>query len=127
MSIPRYYFVDKDLLHVKSVTIHGSCDASQNSYVAVIYNTTITNKNDIKGNFVLSKSKVALLRHTLSMRKLEVMSCLPMLSQSIQKVGKILQVCVDVNIVCWSDSLDALCRIEFDLKKDQFLGKIESI
>ena len=48
LSVPRYYFVDKDLLHVKNVTIHDFCDAIQDSYAAVIYNPVITNQNNIK-------------------------------------------------------------------------------
>ena len=116
LSIPRHYFVDKDLLHVYSVRIHGFCDASQDSYAALIYITTIINQNDSRGNFVLSKTKAAPLKRILSIPKLELIACL-LLSQSVQKVTKILQGSVDVNIVCWSDSLDALYWIKFDLKK----------
>lgn len=68
---------------------------------------------------------MAPLRHTLSIPKLELMACV-LLSQSVQKVVKILQCCIDVNIVCWSDSLGSLRWIKFDLQKDQFLYKTET-
>ena len=120
-TVPRFY-----IRYVNSTTVfdsHAFLDASKHAYATVIYLS-----NGESSILVLSKTKVAPIQ-PVSLPRLELLLCL-LLAESVEIVlessGASL---IILNIICWSDSLDALRWIKGAHKKwNLFIqNKIEKI
>ena len=118
--IKRYYFRNCKLKEIRSVKLHGFCDASKDAIAAVIYINGLKDDGDCTQEFVLCKTKVTpMLKpgEIHSMPKLELRGC-DLLGASMAYVRNSLQnvVCIKTE-TCWSDSLDALFWIKDEKRK----------
>ena len=120
-TVPRFYF-----LYFNSTTVfdlHAFSDVSKRAYVTVIYLS-----NDEPSISVLSKTKVAPIQ-PVSIPRLELLLCL-LLAESVETVLESLRASLTIrNIICWSDSLDALYWIKGAHKKWKLFieNKVERI
>ena len=119
--VPRFYF-----RYFNSATVfdlHAFSDASKRAYATVIYLY-----NGESSVLVLSKTKVAQIQ-PVSIPRLELLSCL-LLAESVEIVLESLRATLTIrNIICQSDSLDALHWIKGAHKKWKLFiqNKVENI
>lgn len=111
LKIPRWIDTSKN----SKVEIHGFCDASELAYAAVVYvrHMNESGKNIIK--LLIAKSRVAPIKNTLSIPKLELMGAV-LLSKLVKKVIKTMEIKVEKTYL-WTDSQITLAWIKGNPKK----------
>ncbi|XP_045445842.1 uncharacterized protein LOC123653909 [Melitaea cinxia] len=95
-----------------TASLHGFSDASERGYAAAVYLRTVTMDGQVKVSLVMAKSKVAPLRTTLTIPKLEL-SGAALLARLLNHVMSTL--CPSVNIetvYAWTDSQIVLCWLK---------------
>ncbi|XP_055603942.1 uncharacterized protein LOC129752177 [Uranotaenia lowii] len=86
---------------VKSVELHGYCDASKVAYGACLYVRSVSENEEIEVRLICSKSRVAPLK-PMTIPRLELCGAL-LLAQLTKKVKEALNIKFD-SITLWSDS-----------------------
>ena len=87
-QVPRSY-VPKDC-SIKTMQLHGFCDASEAAYSGVVYVRATDELNDVHLSLVLAKTKVAPLKR-LSIPRLELCGAM-ILAKLLHHVAKILEI-----------------------------------
>ena len=117
--VERYYFSGCAVSSLEKVTLHGFCDASEISIAAVVYLVGEMGETR-RSSFVVSKTRVSPVKK-VSIPRLELCACV-LLSQLVSNVQNALQGVVPIGkIVCWNDSLDALCWIKNEKPRKVFV------
>ena len=101
--IPRCYY-PRDT-KVKTIQLHGFCDASESAYAAVTYLRVTDIKDTVTTSLVIAKTKVSPIKR-LTIPRLELCGAV-LLARLIGHVGNILQI-PHSNIHAWTDSLVVL-------------------
>ena len=120
-TVPRFYFP-----YFNSTTVFDLdtfSNASKRAFATVIYLS-----NNESSILVLSKTKVAPIQ-AVSIPRLELLPCL-LLAESVEIVLESLRASLTIcNIICWSESLDALHWIKEAHKKWKLFiqNKVEKI
>ena len=96
--ISRCYFHKSS--HINSLELHGSCDASELAYAAVVYLQLNDSHNTAQISLVISKSKVAPIKR-LTIPRLEL--CGAYLLAQLHHVMQVLEVPLS-NVYAWTDS-----------------------
>ncbi|XP_055621625.1 uncharacterized protein LOC129765385 [Toxorhynchites rutilus septentrionalis] len=109
MSIPRWV---GDTATVKSIQLHGLCDASEKAYGACIFVRTVEDNDTVSTHLLISKSRVAPLENLKrknrrqSIPRLELSSAL-LLSHLHEKV--MASIHIEVKSYFWTDSMIVKC------------------
>ncbi|XP_055627216.1 uncharacterized protein LOC129769151 [Toxorhynchites rutilus septentrionalis] len=109
MSIPRWVGVTAT---VKSIQLHGFCDASEKAYGACIFVRTVEDNDTVSTHLLISKSRVAPLENLKrknrrqSIPRLELSSAL-LLSHLHEKV--MASIHIEVKSYFWTDSMIVKC------------------
>ncbi len=95
-QISRCYFPSD--AQIRSVQIHGFCDASENAYAGVVY---IDSDSNVHISLVIAKTKVAPIKR-LTIPRLELCGAY-LLSQLLHHIRDLFSITMD-NIFAWTDS-----------------------
>ena len=101
--IPRCCYPKR--IEVKSVQLHGFCDASESAYTAAVYLRVLDEKDTITISLVVAKTKVAPIKR-LTIPRLELCGAV-LLARLVNHVGKVLQIHTN-DAYAWTDSLVVL-------------------
>jgi hypothetical protein len=104
-EIPRSVIQSEN---IKTIELHGFCDASKSAYGAAIYIRSIDENNEVTVQLLCSKSRVAPLK-PLTIPRLELCAAI-LLAKLASKVIKIVDVNIDESYF-WSDSMVTLSWI----------------
>ncbi len=99
MQISRCYFPSD--AQIRSVQIHGFCDASENAYAGVVYIRMIDSDSNVHISLVIAKTKVAPIKR-LTIPRLELCGAY-LLSQLLHHIRDLFSITMD-NIFAWTDS-----------------------
>ena len=105
LFIDRHYFPNVTWKSIVYLEIHGFGDASENGYGACVYLRLYFN-NTCKTTLVMSKTRVAPIKK-LTLPKLELMGAL-LCARLVIFVKNALDLKIETNMVCWTDSTIAL-------------------
>ena len=109
LRIKRFAFVEVTA-NIQSVTLHGFCDSSFQSYCGVLYLQIFTSIG-IRVYFLAAKTKVAPLKE-LSIARLELLGCVLLIHLIDQVKCAINGRVMLTDVKCWSDSEVALYWIK---------------
>ncbi|XP_054715477.1 uncharacterized protein LOC129224954 [Uloborus diversus] len=99
IQMPRHFFIQNSA--VKCIQIHGFCDASQNSFAAVLYMRSEFEDEKVEISLIAAKTRVAPLK-TIAIPRLELCAAV-MLSQLYKDVVENLAIQVDESFF-WTDT-----------------------
>lgn len=106
ISIPRHTLIPSR----SSVELHGFADASQKAYGACLYLRSIDAYGNIVVRLLCAKSKVAPIKNTTTLPRLELCACV-LLANLAHRVLSLLE--IDINeCFFYSDSTIALCWLK---------------
>lgn len=115
LSIARYLFSPESLTEkncILKIELHGYCDSSAKAYGCCLYLRTIYKNDTVVCNLICSKTRVAPIKKSHSIARLELCGCL-LLSKLTKRTLEILQDRINIDSVnLWSDSQVALCWIK---------------
>ena len=109
LRIKRFAFVEVTA-NIQSVTLHGFCDSSLQSYCGVLYLQIFTSVG-IRVYLLAAKTKVAPLKE-LSIARSELLGCVLLIDLIDQVKCAINGRVMLTDVKCWSDSEVALCWIK---------------
>lgn len=105
LRLPRHICKYKP---TSTYTLHGFSDASEAGYGASVYLHELDGHDNVTIHLILAKSKVAPIKHRLTIPKLEL-SAAALLSQLMTRVSAELSAHITISQhICWSDSTIAL-------------------
>lgn len=105
IQVPRWIGLSKDM---KSIEVHGFCDASNRAYAAAVYVRVLYNDERCVSNLLASKTKLAPIK-TVSIPRLELCGAV-LLTKLMKRCTHALAIS-DYQSFSWSDSMITLAWI----------------
>ncbi|XP_055838362.1 uncharacterized protein LOC129906572 [Episyrphus balteatus] len=106
LRIPRWTHISPTNM---AIELHGFCDASMKAYGAAVYVRILDSNGNIHVNLILSKTRVAPSKRTITLPSLEVCDAV-VLAQLLQYTKEVLAI-PNVKMYAWTDSTIALAWI----------------
>ncbi|XP_055859209.1 uncharacterized protein LOC129921419 [Episyrphus balteatus] len=106
LRIPRWTHIS---LTNMAIELHGFCDASMKAYGAAVYVRVLDSNGNIHVNLILSKTRVAPSKRTITLPRLELCGAV-VLAQLLQYIKEVLAI-PNVKMYSWTDSTIALAWI----------------
>ncbi|XP_055859109.1 uncharacterized protein LOC129921330 [Episyrphus balteatus] len=106
LRIPRWTHISPTNM---AIELHGFCDASMKAYGAAVYVRVLDSNGNIHVNLILSKTRVAPSKRTITLPRLELCGAV-VLAQLLQYIKEVLAI-PNVKMYSWTDFTIALAWI----------------